>query len=135
MKESNRSIFILKLMISVVLCISCETSNSNSSDELFYGGVAIQDSSLVKPYVILKNNCMSCHTSSIHSKWLNYVSNNDWVNNGEVVAGEPENSKLLHRMINTPASEANGEVRNMPQGGSAISDEDYQTLRSWIENL
>ena len=65
-----------------------------------------------------------------HSEWLSYTTDDDWIISGVVVRGDAQNSMLIQRIINSgyPSS-------NMPQGGSPLSDSEYQELIDWIDNL
>ena len=129
LRKSNSLVLLLILFL-----LSCETKNSNSFDDVLYGdGGQMIDTELSAAFAILKRDCMSCHNR--HSEWANYTTSEDWVNAGLIFPGEPENSFLLHRIINTPVSEASGSIQNMPQGGSALDPDDYQALRDWISNI
>ena len=119
---------------SLISLYSCETLNSSSFDEGQYGSDNdISDPALSKAYNIIRKECIDCHTNR-HDNWTSFKTNDAWLNSGLVVAGNAANSLLIERMINTPESETS-ELRNMPQGGSAIKQEDYQALRDWLNGI
>lgn len=94
--------------------------NSNTTDRALYGG-GVSDPHLQ----ILKSKCMNCH--NYHSEWLNYTTDDDWLNYGLIIRGDAANSLLIQRTVN-----AGG---NMPQGGSPLSPAEYQVLLDWINNI
>ena len=69
----------MKFLIVLLFLSGCQDFNSNSFDEDLAqivnfdlstpGGVRLRDS-----YMILKENCMSCHTG-YHSDWIGYNTN------------------------------------------------------------
>lgn len=73
---------------------------------------------------ILKANCATCHT---HRSWANFATDKHWIDDGLIKAGNAGGSELIQRLIN-----AGGD---MPRGGSALSNSDYQALQDWANKM
>jgi uncharacterized membrane protein len=115
-------------LFGLLFASSCQDYNSNSGDRGKYGLVVLNetDPNFRQAYTIIQDKCVSCHDHK-HDKWADFTSNEEWVAEGLVVAGQPEGSELIERIVNT------GQVSsNMPPGGSALSDEDYNALIKWV---
>lgn len=80
---------------------------------------------------ILKNNCTSCHSPSgvQADSRLDMTAESQFELAGLVVAGQPDQSKLIQKLKNFTGTSSL--TKTMPLNGS-ISDSDYQTLRRWI---
>lgn len=118
-------------LLALISLFSCQDYNSNSSDRELYGPVTLTGSaSFKKAYPILMTRCASCHTSAIHSPWAGYVNEQTWIDKDYVVPQDTANSLIIRRTINSNQVNA-----NMPQGGSALPDAEYQILLDWINNI
>jgi uncharacterized membrane protein len=120
----------LLFLITLLSLTSCQDYNSNSFDRDKYG-----DSELVGgqhftlAYSVLQNRCMNCHR---HSHWAEYKNQQDWVvNENLVVAGEPNQSSVIYRIINYGA----GPISNMPDGGGKLPDKEYEALVKWVKEF
>lgn len=117
------------LLLPLLLLSSCQDYNSNSGDRGKYGEVVLNetDPNFRDAYYIIQNRCVSCHDHE-HDDWAELKSNDDWIAEGGLITpGQPENSLLLRRIINSAQVGA-----NMPPGGSAIPDDEYEHLEKWI---
>lgn len=116
----------------LLILISCQDYNSNTADRIKYGPVVLDeaDPNFQQAYTIIQNRCVSCHSSTIHDAWATYQDNAAWLDSGMILRGDPDNSYFIQRIIN-----AGGASSNMPQGGSALPDAEYQHLRKWIEEI
>lgn len=121
------------LIFSLFILSSCEDYNSNSADKLKYSNDTQQedvgDPNFAPAMEVIKNRCISCH-SGFHNNWSRYSSNEMWLNSGLVHRGDPDNSPLIKRTINSGQAGA-----NMPQGAGAIPDAEFETLRTWVTNI
>lgn len=113
------------------LLVGCQDLNSNSSDREKYGPTSLIGSdNFREAYPILVKRCGNCHTSNIHAAWASYQNEQTWIDLNKIVPSDSRNSQIIIRTINTGGNNA-----NMPQGGSAIPDQEYETLIRWIDNL
>jgi len=123
---------ILSLFI-LILFSACEDYNSNSADKLKYSNEPQQeeggDPNFAPAFAVIQNRCTSCH-SGFHNNWSTYTSNEKWLNSGLVNRGDPDNSLIIRRTINSGQAGS-----NMPQGTGAIPDAEFETLRTWILNI
>ncbi len=79
-------------------------------------------STTVAALKVLRKLCFSCHTS-----WSAYKTDQDWIEQGYVELGNAKGSTLVQMLINDGG--------NMPQGGSALSDSDYNAILDWINGM
>lgn len=116
----------LLLPFLFILAVSCQDYNANTFDRERFGVVELTGSNEFKSsYPVLKNRCMNCH---FHAKWAEYTNEQDWVNDGLVVLGNADQSELITRIKNY-----GGVGSDMPQGGSALPSNEYETLRTWVQ--
>ncbi len=118
-----KSFFLFLLLLA-----SCQDYNSNSGDRAKYGPVELTetDPNFRKAYFIIQDRCVSCHDHK-HDRWADFKTNDDWVKDGLVEAGAPTTSELIIRIVNS------GQVSsNMPPGGSAMPDAEYNHLVKWV---
>ncbi|WP_408099035.1 hypothetical protein ACJVC5_08970 [Peredibacter sp. HCB2-198] len=123
----------MKLLLPLLLLlVGCQDYNSNSSDRFKYGPAILDetDPNFAQAYNTIQTRCTSCHSSNIHDIWATYKNNNAWLDSGLIQRGDPDNSYFIQRIINY-----GGASSNMPQGGSALSDAEYQQLRKWVEEI
>ena len=122
----------MKFFLFLFLFVGCQDYNSNSSDRSKFGPIVLDESdpNFTPAYNITQNRCVSCHSSPIHNHWSTYTSNEKWLDSGMIVKGDPDNSIFIQRIINY-----GGTSSNMPQGGSALPQAEYDALRTWIENI
>lgn len=109
--------------------IGCQDYNSNTFDRDRYGEIElIGGAKFAVAYPVLQTHCMNCHR---HAQWSEYTNKQDWVDNENLVVPlEPDNSQLITRIIN------HGRANNdMPRGGKALPDADYQALVDWVADF
>lgn len=123
---------MMRIIFLLLIFISCQDYNSNSADRSKYGPVVLTDTdpNFAQAYNIIQNRCVSCHSSSIHDPWADLKDNASWLDSGLIQRQDPDNSILLQRIINY-----GGASSNMPQGGSALPDSEYQHLVKWINEI
>ncbi len=116
----------MKTLLFILTLISCgQDYNSNSSDKT--NASTIQDSTneadkrRLAATSILEQNCFSCHS------WSGYKTDKLWVDAGFIIAGNAADSELIKRLINSGG--------DMPQGGSALTNNDATTLTEWINGV
>lgn len=116
----------------LLLLIACQDYNSNSSDKERYGGdVQLENNPQFRDaYRIIQNRCVNCHTSQVHAGWSAYTTNAKWKESGLIIEGNPQDSSLIQRIINT--GETNSD---MPLGGSALPNDEYDALLQWVQNI
>lgn len=121
------------LISSLFILFSCQDYNSNSSDALKFKNVVVDDGgdpNFAAAKVVIDSRCVNCHTGE-HNTWAGRT-NEDWLNDplAPITRGDPANSKLIIRTINTGGTPA-----NMPLGGSALPDAEYTALKTWITEI
>jgi hypothetical protein len=104
--------------------------NGISPDPIYLPGVPDDSntgSALPPPVVraILKTNCGACH--SFDSSTVALLKDQ-----GLVLPGDPEGSKLYYRLSGSSGSRG---PKTMPQGSSALSGDDQNAIKSWIQAL
>lgn len=116
-------------LISVTLYSCGQDYNSNSGDSNLgrdLSKIDCESESGIRfcaALTILKSECISCHT---HSSWGSYVTDAQWAAR-LVEPGDADASTLITKLFNVGG--------NMPQGGSALPEDDFQTLRTWINEM
>jgi uncharacterized membrane protein len=116
---------------------SCgQTFNSNTSDNLLLPSNYCQDQSdtaLCEANEVIQTKCTTCHTSgNYHSAWGAYDTNAEWLAAGGgtlVIGANPEASKLVSKL------KVWGTSGNMPEGAAALTEEEYNKIKSWINAL
>jgi hypothetical protein len=126
--KNLRSLLYLNPFLLTLALGSCADYNSNTFDGSVYQAPPGDSSDLnfASAYAILSTNCAGCHA------WVTSLTTSSaWVSApGErsVVPGSPDTSPLVQRLKNfTPPG-------NMPPG-PPISNNDYLTIRAWIQNI
>lgn len=120
--------FILTVLLSVV---ACQDYNSNSNDRERFSRVRLTGGADFEPaYYIIQQRCTSCHSSGIHNEWASYTNEQDWIDRGYVVAGDPDGSRLIFRIINHGSTDS-----NMPLGMDPLPNDEYQDLIDWVNGL
>ena len=125
----------MRLLILTILssCLGVgQGTNSNSFDEQIFSPVDIDTSTpagirFSRAFNVISNKCVNCHTSTIHNTWAGFTTDQAWLDSIFVNQSDSQNSLLIRRLIN------NGS--DMPQGGSALSDQEINDLESWIDGL
>ena len=108
---------------------SCgKIENSNSLDEILYAPfVDVGSPDYLTAKAAINSNCLQCH-----GVWRRYTEQ-DFIDNGLVVRGNPADSKLYAR--NLFATSGSG-PRNMPTSGyPPISLGDLLAMEAWINSL
>lgn len=123
---------ILAILSSFFTITSCyQDTNSNSFDDRYSLSNGIDTSTpngqrLSNAYDILKENCMNCHTG-YHNSWTNLNTDSKWINTGLVEQNDAYSSTLLIRLKNIGG--------NMPKDNPQISEEDFDIIVDWIDNI
>jgi hypothetical protein len=119
----------LALIGLLLFYIGCQDYNSNTFDKDRYGEIELTGGPKFEAaYPVLQTHCMSCHR---HAQWSEYTNKQDWVDNENlVVAGSPDSSQLITRIINHGSANS-----DMPQGGNALPTADYDALVDWVTNF
>lgn len=114
----------MKFLLLLFFLISCQDYNTNSFDRTRYGNPVGEG-----PAKIIQNKCINCHSGE-HDSWAG-LTDAQWVATGLVIPGDPDNSLFIKRIYNTGISG----VSNMPIGGGALPNDEYQALKDWIQNI
>jgi uncharacterized membrane protein len=123
----------MKYFIFILLIFSsCQDYNSNSGDKGRYGPIELNESdpNFRTAYFIIQDRCVSCHDHK-HDRWAEFKSNAEWVADGLVIAGQPATSELIVRIVNT----GNASSSNMPPGGGALPNTEYNALIKWVTEI
>ena len=125
-RETNFIIRIV-LLVSVCVSVSClQTQNSSSQDKTSYGPASVLGVTAAVTSV-LSTNCAACHAAEN----FHLQTSGQLIANGYVVAGNPEASKLYYRLTGSTGSLG---PKTMPMG-SALTSDDLESIRSWIQDL
>ena len=127
--------FILLLFLSGCF----QSYNSNTQDKNLFNNNVIDTSTpagqrFSAAYTILVNKCANCHTSQQrHAHWASFTEENDWFTSEEGQVLVESNSSLTSAIIYRLKTW--GEIGGMPEGPETISEDEYNTLRDWIDNI
>lgn len=131
MKRKNIGYLFLvtAIMIPFQNCSPFHASRVGSTDSSSFLG-ANAELRFYKAREVLQNKCGSCHSEGGMAVPLVLDNETLYVGKGLIVAGDPAASKLMARLKNNPDTTVPN--RNMPMGGAALSDLEYETLKAWI---
>jgi mono/diheme cytochrome c family protein len=121
---------MIKLLLVLILALSCQDYNSNSGDKFRYGPLGLEAGSsaeFTSAYVILLLRCASCHH---HDAYAGYKSEQAWKDAGLVVGGNPDASTVINNIRNYE-----GTGSNMPQDSGPLPDEEYTALKTWVQSV
>jgi hypothetical protein len=120
------------LAISFLSLTSClQSTNSNSFDRSYSQTVNIDTSTaagerLYAAYMVLKNNCMNCHTG-YHDSWTTFNTDQKWIESTLVEVNDGYSSSLIINLKNIGGS--------MPKDRPQLPEEDLDILLDWIDNI
>lgn len=119
------------LLLALAFLSGCQDYNSNTNDRERFGRVNLTGGAKFEAaYYIIQQRCTNCHSSSIHNSWASYTSEADWISRGYVVAGDPDSSRLIFRIINSGGTDS-----NMPLGLGPLPNDEYQALVDWVNEI
>ena len=125
--NDQRLFAILVTGFIFLLSSSCgQDFNSNSGDKpveltASCGDGRVGNTAFCQAMTIYQQQCFSCHPT-----WADYKDEKAWIDSGLLVPGDIDQSKATNRLINYGS--------NMPLGGSALSAQDYQALKDWVNS-
>lgn len=120
---------IRTLLLSLLLS-GCQSYNSHTGDKAKFAEVELENNAQFRAaYKVIQNRCINCHGGN-HNTWATYVNSQLWIDNGLIIARDPQASKLIRRTINSGVVGA-----NMPPGGSPLPNDEYQAILDWINDL
>ena len=118
-----------KLAIFALLISSCgKIENSSSLDDVLYGDFTETGSAdYLATKTSLNSYCIQCHAA-----WRTYSEQN-FIDAGLVVPGDPASSKLYYRNANATSGAG---PKNMPTSGyPPIPSSDLDVIANWISAL
>ena len=121
---------MIKFLTILILALGCQDYNSNSGDKFRYGPLGLAPGSSAEftaAYVILQIRCASCHR---HSNYAGFKSEQDWKDAGLVVGGNTDASTVINRIRNYE-----GTGSDMPDDSGPLPDEEFQTLKTWVQSV
>lgn len=74
---------------------------------------------------ILERSCASCHDYAT-------LTDQQLVASGLIVPGDPENSPIYYRLINSAGARGS---KNMPKSGAALTKAEVAVLEDWIRSV
>ena len=111
---------------------SCgQTFNSNTDDYLLLQSSYCQDqtnTALCEANEVIQTKCTSCHSGD-HTSWGAWDTNEEWLESGRVIAGNPEGSSLVSKL------KVYGTGGNMPLDDAPLTQEEYDKIEAWINSL
>lgn len=138
------------LFISVLVIFSCGGGGSSDGDD-DGGEDGDGDTGLQATLSSIQENIFTptcarsgCHSAASASNGLSLadgdsfselvgVASSDVPTMDRVEAGDPDTSYLIHKLRGTQATVGGG-GSDMPQGASALSDEEIEAIEEWITN-
>jgi hypothetical protein len=121
--------FVGGILISMNACSEFTATNNFSSVSDINNSEAL----FAKTIEVIQRDCVSCHRAGGSTSSFEFTTPQQFISAGLIIPGKPRQSKLIYRMINfNDASVTND---NMPMGGSAISNSDYQDIYNWIAEM
>jgi len=133
MNLMTRSIQVSLFLFAGTILSSCgQTFNSNTADNLLLPSNYCEDQTktlLCDANEVLQTKCTSCHTG-YHNTWGAWNTDEQWLANGKVVAGNPAGSEIITRLKTYGTG-----LTNMPQDDAALTQEEYDKLEAWINSL
>lgn len=137
MKTTQRLLIARKVLIcafsAAVVLVFGQNCSNGFTPEIYLDHLSSNSPSSAEftaSKAILTNRCASCHGaggSQSHTR-LDLATEQQFTLSGFVIAGKPDESKLLQRLRNYSGNSA---LKDMPPTGP-IPDSEYQTLRRWI---
>ncbi len=121
----------VRALISISLLTICLLPFQNCA-KFKASDLSLESSSFTQVNKIIADNCLSCHTANSPQGSLALNTSAAFASSGWVIPQNPGSSKLITRLKNYPTKDG---TQNMPPGSGTLSDEDYQTLYSWIQNM
>lgn len=119
-----------KVILGFVLCLffsSCgQSTNSNSYDEFLDFAIDPSNVKLAKAFNVVNSKCLNCHTG-YHNRWKSFNTDAKWIESGVISAGNANASILMNKLKNDGG--------NMPIGGANLTEDEYEILKDWINNL
>lgn len=116
------------LALLIFISVSCQDYNSNTFDRDQYAEIElIGGAQFEASYKILQTRCMSCHE---HASWSKYTNQQNWVDQGLVIPNDPDNSRLINRIINY-----GGASSDMPIVGGPLPSAEFDALKAWVQAL
>lgn len=85
---------------------------------------------------VITKKCVACHNSST-GRNFDFSSESQFIQSNLVLPGNPQNSKLIYRLKRANAKASTDPavlIQNMPPN-SALSEDEFQTIYSWIEKM
>ncbi|HMN69060.1 MAG TPA: hypothetical protein PKC28_11020 [Bdellovibrionales bacterium] len=113
-----RVLLALGFCLTLVSCL--QTENSSVTDDSTFSGEGTAEYRAAK--AVMTENCAGCH--AYHT-----LSEAALIDQGLMIAGDPENSPLYFRLIGSAGPQG---PKDMPQSGG-MSEDRVATIRAWIE--
>ncbi|MBK24569.1 MAG: hypothetical protein CME70_11295 [Halobacteriovorax sp.] len=120
------------ILLYLLVASSCiQSDNSNTFDRAFSENIGIDRSTpkgerLYQAYIVLKENCMSCHTG-YHNDWNSNKTDQGWISSGQIEPNDSYSSSLVIRLKNIGG--------NMPKDKPQISEAEFDLITNWIDNI
>ncbi len=126
--------FSLGLLLASMNACSEFIATDNLSSEIDGDNVINPSASLFqKSQATLQKDCNSCHRAGGAASSFEFTTPQQFITAGLIVPGRPRQSKLIFRLINF--NDLAVTTDNMPLGGQAIANSDYQAIYDWIAEM
>ena len=114
------------IFLFIFLLAGCNppATNSDSTDRSRYGEINITDAELAAAVAVINSKCLSCHAG------FGLTTNENWIDSGYVVAGDPAGSTLFSAIRGSDV----GGAEDMPPSGN-LTETEIASIRTWIENI
>jgi hypothetical protein len=137
MKRKRVRLFLIFFLFSICITSCLQVYNSSTSDEARFGGGTVGDGTpagdrFAAAYTIIKDECFGCHPATL----AKYNTQQAWIDNGYVVAGDPLGSTVYQSIRGSDATSCNDSrgCQNMPQD-DALSADAILTIKDWIQQM
>ena len=122
----KKLIYFLPIIVLFQNCGGFQSSFQQSS------GSALDTQLFIQARTVLQQNCFQCHGGNGPGSSFNMESQEQFIAAGLIVAGSPNDSRLIHRIQNY---DGEGTNNNMPLNGPPLSNGEFQTLYNWILSI
>ena len=132
-KDMKKIFLPFIISFSLIFLSSCfQSTNSNSNDQALYGERSYSSDNFEAAFNVIESKCINCHTG-YHNDYIGKTEENDWFAQVDgiplVSSGSIANSYIMQRL------KVWGTTGGMPLNDDALSESEYNALKTWIEGL
>lgn len=130
MTINNQKIILLSIL--TVALAGCGLAKPPTFEVELESELSTEAALLNSTKQVLSRECLQCHVAGGGATRLDFQTTDQFIQAGLIVPGDPRSSKLIYRLKNFPGTDGSN---NMPSTSRRLSDNDYQVIYSWINNM